>query len=168
MTAAELLVRYGDTIVHALYGALLLVYSVYIFQMQVELSFLRRNLHTVTFRLLQLEVRDERYLVSITQIVDFLHQLLIINQLILSLEVIFQKLLLLRIFRQSRTRFGSFLRLIILKLKEIVLGLEILIFTLPDPWSLRHGRVNLLEIKFILDLFFIDVGNHIWRLNKWH
>ena len=37
-----------------------------------------------------------------------------------------------------------------------------------DPGSFGHGSIDLLEIKFALYAFFIDVGNHVRRFDKRH
>jgi len=40
--------------------------------------------------------------------------------------------------------------------------------TSPDPWRLGHWCVDLLQVKLQLDGLFVDVWDHIWRLDEGH
>lgn len=163
---------HAQAIVHSLDGSLLLVDLVDVLQIKIKLSRLcciSRRIALSLF-LLKFQVRDEGHLVCVAEVIDIVHQPLVVYQLLLTLEITLQEWLAFRVLWECRMiLLSSFLRnCIVLEFIQVILWLEILMLALPDPRSFRHWSVYLLQIELALYLFFIDVWNHVWWLYERH
>lgn len=122
-------------------------------------------------RVSQLHVRDEGHFFCITQIVDVGHDLVIEEYLLIlvcpEVLVLVQEHFISNILRQLRRVRRVLVRLLCVFL-QVILWREVLERTLPVPRSLRHWRVDLLEVEFILDRLLVDVGYHVRRLDERH
>lgn len=57
---------------------------------------------------------------------------------------------------------------VLVVLPQEALGCKVLESALPVPRSFRHRCIDLLQVEFILNRFFVNVRDHVWRLDEWH
>ena len=117
---------------------------------------------------LELDIRYKRHFVGIAQVVDLLHNLFIVQKNLVSLEVLSHKLLVLRCHRKLLHCFGHLVVPSRRQLIDVVLGLKVLVLAHSDPRRFGHWSVDLFEVEFALDDFFVDVRDHVWWLDEWH
>ena len=77
-----------------------------------------------------------------------------------------QEHLITQIQRQLR-QFDLLLIRIVVFFAQKTLSCKVLELALPIPWCLWHWRVDLFQIKLVLDCLLVDIGNHVGRFNKW-
>lgn len=125
-------------------------------------------LEIIRILFVQLNVRYQGYLLRVTEVVDVLDDLVVVDQVLILEEVLAKELLRLALGVSLKAILFPLKVTLLLRFLKVVKRLEFLVLAISRPRSFWHRRVDLLQIELVLNCFLVDIRDHVRRLHEWH